>query len=558
MDEAAVSTAAVTPHGTQASPRQHHERHANSATPKSQAAAAHGRSSSGSRAKPLTRSTTPRAKRDPGAALVRAEQMAARKAALDRLTTEPAEVSPRPKSARGVNTSRTSMTSGCRSARSSTTSGFGTSSSASGFSRSARFASGPTERGQTSSTVGPGSYNQSTCTIASGASDCGQHRGATRFTYGTAPIDMQVDVSAAQMAYEAKGLEFMNRIHSEDSDGWLRSDYNRFMLAADHRAHYVQQKKLQDMARQQMQADEQHYRDRGHANWAETNENRKMLAEQKEELKRAKSEEFLTMKAERAERAELLSRKAKAYTEHAKQCVTEARGLSMRSRHARHEVEGLRARKAEAMRQAQHQAAAAAREEQERRDQERRTLLDKARSNRVPSPTNMDESGANHSQGSSFLALTKEEKAAADEAMAEAKVAREKAKERARALRKKESERAAEASKGVRQTKNLSQLVREEAIKKREDAKEKARREAEERALMEAVVAAAEARVVATILTGVVEEAEVLEQAAQIAREEEEARKAKERKAAAKERKERARLEAAAAVKKLSSQAKGE
>lgn len=379
--------------------------------------------------------------------------------------------------------------------------------------------------------MGPGAYEQNHLTIASAAADLGKDRGATRFTYGTAPSDI-VDVSAAQMAYEAKGIDFINAIH-QGSDGWLRSDFHRYLVAADHRAHYVQQRKLQTLARQQMECDEQHYRDRGRSIAAATAEHRELLDEQKKQLQQKKHDEVVAMRRAASERAELLKLKGKAYAQHAAHCVNEAKSLSTNARRTRADVQEMRATHASEMRARQAAAKQAARAEQQKRDEAVRAAWEATRANRVPSPVNVADD-----TGPSFVALTKAEKVAVDEANAEAQAARERAKERARSSRKKAEERAAEANKGVRQFKNLSQLVREEAIARAAAQKEKVRLEAEQAAAAAAAAAAAEARA-AEEAARAAAEAEARESAAQAERDAQEAaeRKVRERRSRAEQQK---------------------
>lgn len=325
-------------------------------------------------------------------------------------------------------------------------------------------------------------------------------------------------------------MDFINMIH-QGEHGWLRADYHKFLVAADHRAQYVQQRKLQDMARQQVQADEQFYVDRGRASFAATREHRECVAEQKAQLKRSKSDGAAAMRNDASERAQLLALKKKAYADHAARCIHEAKSLNASARRTRSDVEEMRKQAADAMRAKQASAKQAAHEEAEKRDQAVRALYESVRGSRVPSPSRgVDE------LGTPFSALTAADKAAVDEANADALAARQKAQERALLSRKKAQARATEASKGARVVKNLSQIVREQALAKAAALKEKARIEAEQAAAAAAAHAAAEARA-AQEAARAAAEAEAAEAAARVEREAEEA-------AAAEQRKKRARAEA--------------
>jgi hypothetical protein len=387
---------------------------------------------------------------DPGAALRRAEARATRKADLMKIQSDAAEPegspqslrrgSPRARSfrhrsPRQVAHSRTALRGdGKCSCTSSTTSAFGSSSTGS------RFRSGPTERAQTSGAVGPGAYEQHDRSIRSGTSDCGQNRGATRFTYGQAPPELQHIPSAAQMAYEAKGLHFIDLVHSRP-EGWLRADLNRWMLAADNRVHYMQQRQMQELGRQQVDLEEQLYRERGKAAAAATADQRRLKAEQVKELQRRRAEDSAQMKADAGARAQKLQAKASAWLDHARECAHEARDLGKSMRRARSDVELARARSAETLRAERKQTEQTAHEQREERERAVRAAHDATRAAGRHSPPLIGPAGSPNPQSAAFQALTTEEKQAVDHAMASATAARERAKERARESQRREQER---------------------------------------------------------------------------------------------------------------------
>ena len=136
------------------------------------------------------------------------------------------------------------------------------------------------------------------------------------------------------MAYEVRGLDFINDIHQRP-EGWLRSDYHRWLLAADNRAHYMEQRTLQELGREQVTVDVQQHREHGRAVAAEVAEQRRQTAEQIKELQARKAEEFHAMKQAASERAEKLKAKATAYAAHAAMCAREARGHNQNASAAR-------------------------------------------------------------------------------------------------------------------------------------------------------------------------------------------------------------------------------
>ena len=94
------------------------------------------------------------------------------------------------------------------------------------------------------------------------------------------------------MAYEVRGLKFIDDIHQRP-EGWLRSDYHRWLLAATRALHGTA-----CTARpwaEQMLVDMQLHREHGRAVAAEVAEQRRQTAEQVKELQARKAEDFMAM-----------------------------------------------------------------------------------------------------------------------------------------------------------------------------------------------------------------------------------------------------------------------
>ena len=296
-----------------------------------------------------------------------------------------------------------------------------------------------------------------------------------RFNYNEAQTGVAVaSVSAAHMAYEAKGETFIEKLDALASDGWLRSDYHRYELAAENRAHYKQQRQLQDMARDQLAADQEVYLRRARANAAGSREQRRQKAEEVKMMRQRKADEFSAMKAEAAARAERAQANAQAWAEQAAQRVS---AVKLRSRvNTRQELALERARAAADMRAQQRRALQDARDEQDAQQRGDRSV------------SSAEESGSAGRSSRAFALLTAEEKRIVDASAFEAETARNQAAERAREARKREKERKIELAKGVRQVKNLTQLAQEERLAKT------AAKEEQDRLAAEAVAdAAAEA-----------------------------------------------------------------
>lgn len=440
-----------------------------------------------------------------------------------------------------------------------------------------RFAPGPTERDPTPSVAGPGAYEQMDRTIFSGASDCGQHRGATRFTYGEPPpINAETRVSAAQMACvqstplpswpthacpcparavailqtvlspraclcrhvipfedEARGLEFIDRVHKH-SDGWLRSDYNRFLLAADKRSEYLQYRYLQECAQQQIATDRSQYQEQGREVAAAVGQQRVVTSEQVVAMRRHRAEGRQTMKREADDRERKLQVRAAAWKEYSSACVSEVKGVSEDARRAREDIEAARAQSASVMREKLRRAEVARCAERDERVRQMRTTHKAARNSR-PSHDLEDRSPP----GGAFQPLTQAAKEAVDEAAAAAAAARTRAKERARFARLQDEKRKADANKDRRELKNLTQIVREQAQARVLEATEKARLKAAQLEAVAADAAAAEAAAVRAAEETAAKAAAVVEAAAAAAaaEAEEQRRIAKERRAKAQQQK---------------------
>ena len=420
----------------------------------------------------IRRSSSPRTPRgrDPGAALRRSEQRSARKNAVMEMEREFRAKSP----GVGIN---------ARANNTSTLSNASATSPSSGVKRfnNTSDAFSDAKKHVTPATVGPGSYAQDQMTLSTAS-----NRATPRFMYGTTPRDDTIEVSPAQMAYEQRGLDFVNAIH-QSKDGWLLTDYHRFQITAGNREQYLQQKRLKELAKQQLDEDEQQHRVHARAVAKEVADQRRFCGEQRRELERAKAESSAAMKREASERAALLATRSRVYAEYAHMCVSERKNaVNSRARTAQ-----TRARSADAMRTAQREAMQGVKEEREKELLRHKAHYESVRANRQPSPSMVRQSGF-----TSFSALTVEEKKAVDQANAVALAARTKAKERAKIARKKQEERAAEAAKAKPQLKNLSDIIQEENQARWEAQQERDRMEEERRiaAAEEAARAEAERR----------------------------------------------------------------
>ena len=302
-----------------------------------------------------------------------------------------------------------------------------------------------------------------------------------RFTYRTAEVPASTPISAAAMAYEARGKAYLDYVNNSE-DGWLRSQYEQFMVSAERRAHYVQQRRLQSMAREQVQSDRAAYLQRGREKAHDALKRRHEKEEEIKALKNKKTEAILAMKAEATERATRAQENARQWAEHAAQRVAE---VKLRGRMgARHDLELARARAAAAMRVEQKQAIKQVREEYHAKQRAERDAQHRG----APGSSGQAAGGATR-------AMSAEELSAAEGSAKEAEEAREKARERARTAKKKEEERKAEASKSAPQIKNLTQLAQEEKASKLAAQKERLRlaAEAEAKRAAEEIAAAAAA-----------------------------------------------------------------
>ena len=403
----------------------------------------------------IRRSSSPRTPRgrDPGAALRRSEQRSARKHAVIEMEREFRAKSPGVGiNARANNTSTLSLASAT--SPSSGVKRFNNTSDA--FSDAKKHA--------TPATVGPGSYSQDQMTLSTAS-----NRATPRFMYGTTPRDDTIEVSPAQMAYEQRGLDFVNAIH-QSKDGWLLTDYHRFQITAGNREQYLQQKRLKELAKQQLDEDEQQHRVHARAVAKEVADQRRFCGEQRRELERAKAESSAAMKREASERAAPLATRSRVYAEYAHMCVSERKNaVNSRERTAQ-----TRARSAGC------DAHGAAGGDAGGQGGAREGAIAAQGALRIGARESPAVAVDGPAVGfTSFSALTVEEKKAVDQANAVALAARTKAKERAKIARKKQEERAAEAAKAKPQLKNLSDIIQEENQARWEAQQERDRMEEE-------------------------------------------------------------------------------
>lgn len=347
-----------------------------------------------------------------------------------------------------------------------------------------RMSPGPTERSGTSGSVGPGSYVHDRDTLASTMSEKNR---TPRFAFGVASPREELQVTAAQMAYEVNGNKFLEQLEKHP-DGWLRTDYHRWLVAASNRSEYIHHRNQVELARQQKEDDDKAYRANGAKIVAAQIATRKNASNEIKNLRERRLQAGQVDKRDSGCRSRLLKARSEAWQKYAASCVEEARQTQESARLAKSREEQRRARIASEMRAQQRQ------QEHERRQQDERRV-DEVRATREVSRfrgRSVDWRSADICDDAAFKALTADQKAAVDEANAEAAAARERAKDRAKIARRKEKE-ASMALAPARVSKNLTELVKEDTVKRIAEQKEKARLEAEREAHRAAADAAAEA-----------------------------------------------------------------
>ena len=348
-----------------------------------------------------------------------------------------------------------------------------------------RFSPGPTEREPTSPTVGPGAYESGASALASSISEKTK---TPRFAYGKSRPGEELKVTAAQMAYEVKGEQYLKEVEA-NPHGWLRSDYHRWLLAATNRSHYVHQREEAGLAQQQLEEDQRIYKEHATEVHKRVAVQRHQAALEKEELRERKAQDCEAMKHESTHRARVMQAQAQAWQEHAKQCVEETKQLTARAGHARSVIMRQRAEAASKMRAYQKECDALRREESEQQRDAARAAHEAAKITR--SPVSIDWARTDIHSTAAFKALEPEQKKAIDTANAQAKWARERARERAKAANEKRKQQEA-AKAPARTSKNLTQRVRDDVASKLAAQKEQARLHAEEAAAAAAAAVAAE------------------------------------------------------------------
>lgn len=345
-----------------------------------------------------------------------------------------------------------------------------------------RFTQGPTERDGTAAHVGPGSYDDVHGTMSSTISDKAR---TPPFAYGWSSPREEASVTAAQMAYEVKGEQFLQDIEKHP-DGWLRSDYHRWILAAANRTEYKFHRKQVELARQLKKDDDRAYRENAARIVATQMATRQNAANEVKALRECRAQAGRLDKRDSGCRSRLVKARTEAWQEYAATCVEEAKQLHESARRAKSLEEMKRARIASEMRTFQKQQELEKREEDNRRLEEVRAARETSKSGGGRS---LDWRAADIRHSAAFKALTPEQKVAVDEANAETAAARKRANERAKLARKREKE-AQEARTPGRVSKNLTELVKESAIRRAAELKELARLDAEQKAERAAAAAA--------------------------------------------------------------------
>lgn len=353
-----------------------------------------------------------------------------------------------------------------------------------------RFKQGPTEKDGTPVHVGPGSHAHERGTMASTMSDKNR---TPRFAFGQtsqgSPRE-ELKVTAAQMAYEIKGDQFLNEIEKHP-DGWLRTDYHRWIIAATNRSDYMHHREEIELARQLKEEEDRAYRENGARTVAAVIATRHNASKEIKTLRESRKQAGLLDKRDSGCRSRLLKARSEAWREYAATCVEEAKQLQESARRARGLEEQKRARVAAEMRAYQRQQEQEKREEDELRVEDVRAAKEASREGKG---RNVDWRSATIANEAAFQALTAEQKQAVDEANSDNAAARERARERAKLARKKEKEAATARSTGALK-KNLTELVKEDTAKRIQEQKERVIQEAErekERVAKRAAIEAAE------------------------------------------------------------------